>query len=226
MNNNIKRRAIRERIAPKLWDATFINTYNNLKTFLKSIELIYKGSEMKILDIGCGYKPFYYLLTEKNLNFKYVGVDFSKYNSEADIICDCNYDKLPFEDNTFDFIILSEVLEHIYNYENCISEAVRVLKKRGMVFITTPFVFPEHGAPYDFHRYTSFFYRKILQEHGINLLFIKKSGSFFTVPLFTFNILLEKMKLKILSYTIILFNNLLIYSIEVFLDFIMKKFFS
>jgi len=38
-------------------------------------------------------------------------------------------DKLPFADNTYDVVILSEVLEHLVNSENVIKEAMRVCKK-------------------------------------------------------------------------------------------------
>ena len=51
--------------------------------------------------------------------------------------------RLPFQDETFDRIIASEVLEHIYNDEDALSELFRVLKPQGILAITVPSYFPE-----------------------------------------------------------------------------------
>ena len=45
---------------------------------------------------------------------------------------------LPFTSDTFDKIICTEVMEHIVNDKNAISEMARVLKPDGQVFVTTP----------------------------------------------------------------------------------------
>jgi SAM-dependent methyltransferase len=47
--------------------------------------------------------------------------------------------KLTFEDSTFDFIICSEVLEHIKNHSVAFSELARVLGKGGTMLITVPY---------------------------------------------------------------------------------------
>ena len=51
--------------------------------------------------------------------------------------------RLPFQDETFDRIIASEVLEHIHNDEDALSELFRVLKPQGILAITVPSYFPE-----------------------------------------------------------------------------------
>ncbi len=51
--------------------------------------------------------------------------------------------RLPFQDNTFDRIIASEVLEHIHNDEDALQELFRVLKPNGILAITVPSYFPE-----------------------------------------------------------------------------------
>ena len=51
--------------------------------------------------------------------------------------------RLPFEDNTFDCIVTSEVLEHIQNDVTAISEFHRVLKPGGTLAATVPTWFPE-----------------------------------------------------------------------------------
>ena len=51
--------------------------------------------------------------------------------------------RLPFQDNTFDRIIASEVLEHIHNDEDALDELYRVLKPHGILAITVPSYLPE-----------------------------------------------------------------------------------
>ena len=51
--------------------------------------------------------------------------------------------RLPFEDNTFDSIVTSEVLEHIQNDVTAIAEFYRVLKPGGSLAVTVPTWFPE-----------------------------------------------------------------------------------
>ena len=51
---------------------------------------------------------------------------------------DLNSDRLPFQDNYFDLVLLSEVIEHLVNPDNALKEAHRVLKSNGILIVTTP----------------------------------------------------------------------------------------
>ncbi|WP_079253863.1 class I SAM-dependent methyltransferase [Endozoicomonas arenosclerae] len=51
--------------------------------------------------------------------------------------------ELPFEDNTFDKIICSEVLEHIPDYQGVLAEIKRVLKPDGLLAVSVPRAWPE-----------------------------------------------------------------------------------
>lgn len=130
----MREKAIRERVLPKIWDASFLLTNSNIKVFLHLLNLLNKELKVRILDIGCGYKPYMTLFEKESFDFEYIGVDFNE-NSEADFILDMNKDKLPFSDSSFDIVILSEVLEHLYNPLNAIKEAVRVLRTTGYIYI-------------------------------------------------------------------------------------------
>jgi SAM-dependent methyltransferase len=114
----------------------------------------YKG---KVLDIGCGNSPFKFLIDETKAS--YIGIDIENaenfdYNNPEKIIFDG--ENIPFEDKSFDSIILTEVLEHIEKPEKIIGEMHRVLKHGGEIIITVPWSARVHFAPYDFCRYTPF----------------------------------------------------------------------
>jgi len=51
---------------------------------------------------------------------------------------DLNTIQLDLEDNSADFVLLCEVIEHLYNPDLVLSECRRVLKKNGTLVLTTP----------------------------------------------------------------------------------------
>lgn len=51
--------------------------------------------------------------------------------------------RLPFPDASFDRVVCSEVLEHLWDYEQAIRELVRVLKPMGRMAVTVPTRWPE-----------------------------------------------------------------------------------
>ncbi len=96
--------------------------------------LINHGVE-EVLDLGCG------IATEKTsydaygVNVHYVGLDMSSRmlnlaknaHPETDFVMG-NLKSIPFQDNSYDAVLLKHTLEHQIHYENAVSEAVRVSK--------------------------------------------------------------------------------------------------
>jgi SAM-dependent methyltransferase len=62
--------------------------------------------------------------------------------------------KIPFKENHFDFLICTEVLEHVENYQQLVDEIYRVLKPNAKALITIPWSARFHYIPYDYFRYT------------------------------------------------------------------------
>lgn len=103
------------------------------------------SQEVKLLDAGCGEGFISRLVAQNFDKCKIVGLEYTEEAIEAakefgetdrieyvrgDITC------MPFEDDSFDYVICTEVLEHIPSPERAIKEIERVCKK-GMV-ITVP----------------------------------------------------------------------------------------
>lgn len=101
----------------------------------------------KLLEIGsfCGH----ILLGSKLIGYEPYGCDlrescektqgrFAKFNIR-NLPCDLSAGALPYEDNSFGVVLLSETLEH-FNFHpgRVFKEIARVLKSDGLVIITTP----------------------------------------------------------------------------------------
>ena len=143
-----------------------------IKSELKNFLLNYKNN--KILDFGCGDTRYKKFIEENN---EYIGVDskttgFENSKKFADFYWDNQ--TLPFEDEKFDVIICTEVLDDIEDIDTTTLELKRVLKKNGKIFITMPFLFGEHDIPYDFRRFTSFGIKKFFEKQNFKVVEFKK----------------------------------------------------
>ncbi len=63
---------------------------------------------------------------------------------------------LPFQDNNFDGIVLTEVLEHCTDPAAALAEVFRVLKPGGLLLVTSPFFWPTHGVEGQYKDYWRF----------------------------------------------------------------------
>lgn len=122
----------------------------------------------KLLDAGCGERP--YRLIYDDLVESSVGCDHEAcMHDKADIDVFASLDDLPFEDESFDTVLCTNVLEHVANAGRAFAELSRVLKPGGYMIISTPFLYPLHEAPYDFYRYTIYGLRHQIEKNDCKL---------------------------------------------------------
>lgn len=127
----------------------------------------------KTLDVGCGTKPYAHLYRAN----EYVGLELDTPQNRASKNADYFYDgnRFPFSNATFDSMVANEVFEHVFNPDEFLGEAGRVLKPGGMLLMTLPFVWDEHEQPHDFARYSSFGIKGLLERHGFEIAEQRKS---------------------------------------------------
>lgn len=159
----------------------FVNPFYFLrKELYKNIRDLAPQLSGKLLDFGCGRKPYQHLFSVD----RYIGIDMEQTGHEHTLSkVDVYYDgkNIPFENEYFDSVFCSEVFEHVFNLQEVIVEIKRVLKQNGKILITVPLCWNEHEVPYDFARYTSFGIRHILETNGFKVIELRKSGNFFRV---------------------------------------------
>lgn len=76
--------------------------------------------------------------------------------------------QIPVGDSSQDFLILGNVLEHVYDYRACLAECARVLKPGGRLIGSTPFLVQFHPDPDDYFRYTDSALSRMFAEAGFS----------------------------------------------------------
>jgi SAM-dependent methyltransferase len=143
----------------------------------------------KILDAGCGtqrYKPY-------TPHLKYYAQDFGEYSatekSEGLQNIEWDYGNLDYqgncweideENNYFDSILCTEVIEHIPFPNETISEFSRLLKPGGFLILTAPYACLPHMQPYFYYSgFSKEWYEEILIKHNFEIEEITPNGNFY-----------------------------------------------
>ena len=123
----------------------------------------------RLLDVGCGVKPYYPFFEESAS--EYVGVDVVE-NPAADV--HGSVEALPVPDASFEVVLCTQVLEHTGDPDQAVAELYRVAAPGGRVLVSTHGVQVYHPAPEDHWRWT---------HSGLELLFLR-NGPWRSVEVF------------------------------------------
>jgi SAM-dependent methyltransferase len=142
--------------------------------FFKQAEKYFKG---KLIDIGCGNKPYFVPLSA--YVDEHVGVDheLSIHDKSKFDLVGTAY-SIPTDDNHFDSALCTAVLEHLEEPELAIRECHRVLKAGGIAIYSIPFIWHIHEEPRDFYRYTNFGLEYLFTKAGFEIIEIKPLSGF------------------------------------------------
>lgn len=138
--------------------------HNDLRLLLKS----YGGV---VLDVGCGAKPYKGWFGEID---EYVGIDIAD-GPEVDICIEGRSDAWPLETDKFDVVLCTQVLEHVQSLQ-VMRELWRVTKPGGIIVASMPFIYNEHGSPFDYRRYSRHGAREIFLEAGWQVIDLRTQG--------------------------------------------------
>lgn len=160
--------------------------YDNLESFivrkeiLKSVENIIPKMDGAVLDSGCGSMPYKKIILENTNVTSYIGLDIEtglNYEGvKADVLWDGNI--MPFDNERFDVVISTEVLEHVPDSDKYLAEVKRILKPGGIFFFTVPFLMSLHEVPHDYYRYTPYALKRIFTNSGFENIEIKAMGGY------------------------------------------------
>ncbi len=136
----------------------------------KNLKLLCESLHGRVLDIGCAHqKPKNFL----SKGTEYIGLDYYAtatqwYSTQPQVFGDAQ--SLPIVDACCDYVLLLDVLEHLPEPESSIQEIYRILKPTGTLIIQTPFIYPIHDAPLDFHRWTVHGLQRLAERYGFTVM--------------------------------------------------------
>lgn len=147
-----------------------VNTLNatRIQIFINMVNSV--GNDLKILDVGCGDG----VISEPIMKMgNYVAalelptVATLAKKCKVSTVMAGDAEQLAFASESFDLVIASEVVEHLWQPKSFLNEAYRVLKPAGYLIIETPE--GEEGLNYDSHKH----YFTVEQlEHMLSTKFI------------------------------------------------------
>jgi ubiquinone/menaquinone biosynthesis C-methylase UbiE len=150
---------------------------DNLQKNIRNIEWAAISNYIKLnsdfLDVGCG-TGYALQKAKEDKNCNVFGIDpepgshgVGRYNKEvkmSSFIQKAYSEKIPFEDNSFDVVYSSHVLEHVSDEIQSLKEMKRVLKEDGVLIL---------GMPTATMAYISLFSRIIFTTHVRFYIFLR-----------------------------------------------------
>lgn len=166
----------------------------------------------KVLNIGSG---------SRKLRPGTINIDVLPFEG-VDIVADA--EKLPFETNTIDAVVLDNVLEHVRRPAVVVAEALRVLKPHGQIYVAVPFVIPYHSSPGDFYRWSEEGLRELMKDFNEKELKVQYGPSAaFTMALSEWLAILLSFNIRPLHTALVLFFTVVTAPLKLF-DYVLAHY--
>lgn len=147
--------------------------------FAAYYEAITKHIRGDILDCGCGKVPYYEMYKDNSSSITCIDWQVSPGSiNHIDEAGDLN-EGLPYSDESFDGVILTDVLEHLHSPSVLLEHVYRTLRPGGKVVVGVPFLYNIHEAPHDYYRYTEFSLRRLFDLAGFDVVELQPYGGYF-----------------------------------------------
>jgi SAM-dependent methyltransferase len=140
------------------------------------VAAIRKHATGRLMDLGCGKAPLYGVYRDHSTEVTCVDWPGSAHGvSHVDRFVDLN-GPMPFESGSFDTIICTDVIEHIWRHDVLWPEIARVLAPGGKAIIGTPFMYWLHEEPHDYFRWTPHALRAGATACGLETIELHRIG--------------------------------------------------
>ncbi|HVS28579.1 MAG TPA: methyltransferase domain-containing protein [Solirubrobacteraceae bacterium] len=131
-----------------------------------------------VADVGAGDAPYRELFS--HTAYRTIDWDASPHEGARGSDLIASADTIPVADESFDAVLLTQVLEHVPEPRAVLGELHRVLRAGGRLFLTAPLVWELHELPYDYYRYTASGLGHLLEQAGFEKIEIEARNDAFT----------------------------------------------
>lgn len=149
-----------------------------LLTIFRFLNRALSSCQGRLLDVGAGEAPWRELMP---MGVEYVGVDadLSGEFGMRHLPKVTYYDgrRLPYDDNSFDHVLCTEVLEHVPDPAIFLLDLKRVLRQGGTLILTVPWSARIHHLPHDYSRFTRFGLTALMESAGFSGVTIEERGN-------------------------------------------------
>jgi SAM-dependent methyltransferase len=131
----------------------------------------------RLIDIGCGIKPYGELLAP--YVDRHIGVDHpgTSHDRSSIDLYGTAYD-LPVRDASFESALCTAVLEHVEDPQHALRECFRILVPGGHAVYTVPFIWHLHEEPRDFFRFSKYGPHHLFEKAGFEIVELKALSGF------------------------------------------------
>lgn len=130
-----------------------------------------------VLDVGCGRQPFRFLL--EGTHSQYIGMDVNQTpEGSVDVLAPIDAPLPPdlLARGPFDFLLCTEVLEHVADWAVAFANLAALTRPGGRVLVTCPHFYRLHEEPYDFWRPTVHAVEHYARANGLVVVRMEQAG--------------------------------------------------
>ena len=106
------------------------------------------GQPLRLLHVAPDYGLYLWLMRQAGIDYVGTDIDARRYRHIAGIRT-ADLTRMPFDENGFDIVVCSHVLEHVPDDAAAFAEIFRILKPGGTALLLTPFALDGKGTDED-----------------------------------------------------------------------------
>lgn len=147
----------------------------SVQVFLNELRIEFPGQKLRILDVGCGQKPYKEYFCGADV--EYIGADIYWADVKPEVCIDEKTGRILTDSSAYHGVVHFQTLEHVPNPMALLQQCQELLIPGGRMFCTVPFVFEYHPVPGDYRRWTTEGLRVDLEISGFHVLKTEKVES-------------------------------------------------
>jgi SAM-dependent methyltransferase len=137
----------KQRQRPVRGESLYLHLSDALLALEQAVKSIEVKPESRVLDFGAGSSPYDFLFP----NAKYLKADITPDTAPDLLITDGG--EVEEKDESFEVVLSTQVLEHVYDPQKYLREVYRLLKPQGKFLLALPCLYEDHKCPNDYQRW-------------------------------------------------------------------------